>query len=440
MRTVRSVVLGLAICALLGCEGGPSAKEMAQAERKAKEAGVPWTREDAPPLPIAESEPAVQLLLDGMAASKSAGASGPGGGRRPFRAPGGVVGSIYYLLAGDRVDQARDELAGLDGALARYRSASTATALVSRRDLDAISWLEFSELGPLREAIRTLMLSAVVLAAVGESEASLADIEASVRLIGLISKEPFAIHDLARDATVSLVATEAARAAQWQADNPEYLRRLRKILQSIPEPVPLERIYTIEAYFGVAALRNLPPGFDLGPTDDPTRAPLPKKPDSIQRDGWPQGARERAFLVAHLAYWTELLASIGSEAPGVAERRALEAARKAPGGDPRFIEENTFHFDGLGQARRRSEVQWRLAQAAIDAALARVERGAWPQAVSHDDPFGEGKLRIRNEVGGVRIWSIGPDEVDNAGDETRGGEEGQPMDLVLVFSPQSRSR
>jgi hypothetical protein len=105
-------------------------------------------------------------------------------------------------------------------------------------------------------------------------------------------------------------------------------------------------------------------------------------------------------------------------------REAFDKAVELPlKGAWNLAEAGQFNVYGMYQKALKADAEMRLAELAFRAREFREKEGRWPDGAwelkrsgeAHVDPFTRGSMRIAPAAGGIRIYSLGPDGVDDQG-------------------------
>ena len=157
------------------------------------------------------------------------------------------------------------------------------------------------------------------------------------------------------------------------------------------------------------------------------REVLKNKVVSLKYGFAPIGYYEKCFAEA-VGAWAEE-ADKGSEMTLEDLRRYREYAAFVPPNldletsviDPPFLEDARSYMELPARKAMTAEARLAVTRGAIALEVARIDGGTYPSSIGEldfvgDDPFSDASLRFRPESdGGYTLWSVGPNEVDDAG-------------------------
>lgn len=290
-------------------------------------------------------------------------------------------------------------LAPFEPALDDVRLATARTRVDFGRDWDYGPYIEFREYRPMKESAKALVARARVRLMGGRTADGIADLRAAHSLGDLAGQEPTIISALVRIAIAAIVRDGVRRAA---AESPAAIPALR-ILAAEPRPRPdWNRATRGEAYIGIATTRNMhlyrPTGEDVNN--------LPS-PESLVRAGTPDGRMKRAFLTRHLQWWTKALADGTMRKDPRAVARRMDVMENAMPRKPSY----TLLAILLPVISKAVEVGERFDD---DAKVTR----AYLALLAGPRPFparGPNGFRYRREGRGFRLWTVGPNGIDENG-------------------------
>jgi hypothetical protein len=221
---------------------------------------------------------------------------------------------------------------------------------------------------------------------------------------------------LSQDATKLRVLGDWLESSQWQID-------VRPAIRS-------------EFHYAVSIARNLSKHGGLKVIFNPIDAPqLAIDPQTLKRDGLPEGMWERAFLARVSKHYNAGYSGIqdvpcpphGWSAPfendlGAANEKLSEA----------FLLIIAPFYQSLDNTVT-DVLAWRaIARSTIKVALAGSPGTLREAGVSEVDPFSGGPLSFKRTSDGFRIWSVGRDHADSSGVSKH---ESRTDDLVSIVPP-----
>lgn len=436
------VILGLPCLGLLVFGGayalrkfdyGPASRELDEAVAAYRAAGMPWEAGEVHPRPPKPEENAADGLRAAMATFDDKRL------QRERKEMEAALDSRDLVKAGSLLSPHRQALALATKAVEKPR-------LDFGRDWDYGARLDFSEVGPLRNLIRALALRAELLAASGKDSEAMQDLQTASRLAERIGQESGLIQLLTGIAGERIVSDAALRCATHMQARPGSLERLAKSLGDARE-WDLEFALRAEAYLGISTIRNLRYHGRLIKKDEEGPAPEPMDEKQLVRTGVPEGKMQRAYMARMLQYWTaaksemdkhpddriEKVKALDTLTREWDERRGLSYLMNA-------ILVPVFSQTGISITRAQAE---RIATRELLTALIQQGRtGKYPTSVDSMDPFApSSRLKVKSISGGLVIYSVGPDGVDNGGinqSELRTEDRSTGYDVSVKFPPRPR--
>lgn len=397
----------------MGCGSpGPTDAEFAAVVQRAKAAGVPLEAKEVPGPRTNAAEPAAPVLLDAKLAQEAAESSAS----RMEPAAGS-------LFRGD-IDTTRQTILRQQSALERFRRASRYEMLNTRpRDWSVGFSVEPKELGAWRAGCSLLVTSAQVRAHDGDMDGAIEDLEAVRGLIMLLRHETSLYGDMLRVGNTNQFCRALMRIAERSQD-PALIRRLADVIPESFGGVSLREILQNESFLGLSTLRRLGPGVDVEKAIGQGRAATIFELLVTDRaeDAMPTDARQRAYIAAHLAFWSAILEGIDSPEVQLNWDRhvdaALSQAEETPGADPAALRLLLPMLGRIPLIRRQPDAELRVTRNVLLAAAHRLETGQWPKELpvpNSIDPFTGDPLSMRTEPDLVVVWAYGQNLTDDGG-------------------------
>ncbi len=344
---------------------------------------------------------------------------------------------------------ARHDLEEHQDAVASLRRMATQEGLTFDVDYDMFPYATFPEFAQVKGAARFLLADALVKSNENDFETAAQDIRAARQLGQVVARTPVLISLLVQIAIEALAAraTESCLALATRSESG--LKAFETVALS-PEPAfDLRRALRGEAFMGVTLTRNFNrmgglKGLQSMSSGEPGPAP---QPASLLRSGVPSGLIERGFMARVLQYWIQAF-KVMDEHPGdpVAvstglDRLAQDATKSKSASNtivavllPVFAQAGQAEVTGTATFRCKLALakilRWRLAHHRFPKDL--VEAG-----VELKDPFSGRPLRYRASGDSVRVWSVGPNLVDDGGiarSEVT-GRQTDDWDIVGAYPP-----
>jgi hypothetical protein len=329
------------------------------------------------------------------------------------------------------LNQLRVELAKVAAALEKARQ-------LADRPLGryAVAWSQdligtlVPHLQQAREVARMLTLDALLRAQDGEMEEAMQSCRAALNAGRSIGDEPMHISQLVRTACTTDAVRALERTLATGTVSPRTLEEMQQLLAlEAEEPLQL-----------IAARADRVSFFeflDLMRTGRFNRAAYKLKPSILGSTGDDliDRGQARACEAAYLRYCTALveIAKLPTETQEEQFNKLAAPTHRLP----MLLDGLTKGIDWAKQARRfhRAQAELRCAAAALAAERHRLAEGRWPDrldalvprylAAVPADPFDGQPIRLRRLVGGLVVYSVGPDRIDDGGNLNR-MQPGQP--------------
>lgn len=441
MKKSSKVVWVLILLPLIFCCGGvgfiwwrltrgPSG--LAAAAARYRRTGLPWTADEVGPR-VAPADNAAPLLRRAIPYFKSASRD---------------AADLRKDMDAGELAQAGTILERYDRSLELVRRAADKSGLDFGYDWDLGPMAMFPELAPLKGMVNVLVLRAEYDAATGNRSASNHDLLAAWRLGNLAGKLPILIGMLVQLACDRIVLTAANHCADVQNASAGDLRVLASTVDRMMTDPDFELAMRGEAYLGLSVVRNL----NLYPirTLSGDGGELPQiDPRQLKRSGMPcgfmasiiggpvlEGAAEREEIIQRDHTNMDAMSADLAELD-----RRIEAAKR-PQDILRLILDPVYNQSV--QAIIVMEAQRLALRAFLRGMVIRARSGRFPERIDQIpgrwvDPFDGKPLRVISKTHSFRVYSVGPDKVDNSG-LTRGeiATDSSQYDIPASYPPVKR--
>lgn len=445
-------IIGLAALLIAGCSNQTraafekAAAELPAAEAAARKLGLPLTGADLMPTPPVRPENNAAPLL------RRAGAD--------YRLAAGKVRGWEQTLIECYADptpanlaKAQATLRPLDPSLDLAVQASGKPEIDFQRlwTMDEPWNMTFPELSECKNLTKGLSYRAQLRARQGDSAGAMSDLRA-VTIIGqFLASEPTLIGSLVRVAIDAIVVRTAEYALTIRPRDERFLKELDALAaKQIANPAEMLHALRGEIVFGVAATEvsvdSLVP-MATGMVDEADTQGMANQSEWRKRlapPGVPEETRRKAFRARALQTWVEVFSSAEGQASPVALVKRLEEIdeRIRLDRDPTLAMHEIFFptFAGAGDALLTGQARWVALRGLVAVLRFKRAEGRYPGSLAEAgfkelDPFTEQPLRIKVDGETVRVYSVGPDGVDNDGQERVNTPPNAPrqMDIVLQY-------
>lgn len=323
------------------------------------------------------------------------------------------------------------QYAELDAALTRFRepladciSAVEKPRYWKVRDFDQGPVLLFAEYAEIKSLVRLLSAQSAASAHRGDLTQALASVEAARKLSAFLAQEPILIGMLVSIACDAISCRAYERLLTAFGKNPAALRQIEASLAK-PPPVPsFRQALRGEVYLSLALLRNWKAFGGMAAFGVETSAPRQEIDYSkLKRTGLPEDSLARGYLTRCLEFWNLIWKSGEFNGPAWVLSRKMDAElqRIETKQDPSYAVAKILMpvFTPAGAACLKLECERSVLLGLARALIFRASHGRWPNSMEEAgaplDP-GNGKpLHIRNDGGGIRVYSVGPDGEDDRG-------------------------
>lgn len=401
---------------------------------RAAKLGMPLEPEDLAPPAIPADQNAAPLMLQ-MAEMETASKV--------------KAGEMLDYARGSRTEQelARQNLKQLEPVLDLAYQAAARPECQITRDWALGAYLMFPELASFKEVTQLLTARAILRANAGEMDKAAADLTTAYKIAHHSGQEPTLIPMLVRIANevITMRAVEViADNVKSQAD----LAKLRKVLEEGHQELIVFDHLRGEITMAAAIARNIKNTADLDSLGEELATGDMAPPGTVIRNGPPQNSSIRAQLNLYLRRWVPLF-EMGEDAR---DNQKLDPVLRQMDADGEKM---------LGPNDRLSAILLPVFAPALDAEIKRggthtatlayldvlayrLRTGKLPASLdeldgNYPDPFSGEQLKYRKEGKGFRIWSIGPNRVDDGGKTGKEmGLENKDGDAVLIHPTPPR--
>lgn len=387
----------------------------AQAAKRYKAAGMPWTAKELAVSDIPEENSLTKKLNE-----------------------------LYQKHPQDSNDEVRLP----QGLLTKETAKDLEQSLASRnplledsRDLEDLeykwnpSWqqtsalvLEFPELARIKELVKLLGYRLELRSFRGEIKASVEDLHLAISLSQKAGSSGDLVGFLVEAATRSIILMQTRRAASYHLDDPEALEAFASALQRLEKEPDLAASLRFEALTSLQMMRNIGT-LELMFPKDPLEALAEDETEKPKKlpilDGDPKSLLSRSFSVPLLEAWAEAgetLKAKGESSEVVAEvcQRLKEKAEAMTGVSASFAKFQLPVYQKGSIAQRKTSADYLSTLAALKIAAIKAGKGSVSQpqvtALLPLDPFTKG-VAMKSEVrdGVIKVWSVAEDGSDDGG-------------------------
>jgi hypothetical protein len=414
-----------------------AARQLPQAVREYRAAGLPWTAHDFRPPPPTHVDNAVPLI-------------------RQFENFKPEALKELDEAARAVIDNSRPEqLATLREALEKHqeylqlaRNAAASSQADFGHDRDEGPEMRVPELAFARTAGKLLAHSALLNLRDNKPAEAAADVRAIVQLADHVGSDPLLISMLVQISLRTMAWQRTEMGVTLARGRIKDLDRYIRLLSEQSRPPDLLHALEGDMYMSVAFVRNLDHygGLTAGlqaleELQGGFTHTLRVDPTKLKRDGVPASIEGQAAMARVLQAWTRVRREMASlEDNEVEMGKALDRIAEeenAKEGPSYAISSVMFPvFSSAADSVLKERAQ-RLALLKLAEALRHeAQTGRFPDSLSElgevpKDPFDGQPLRYIKDKRGIRVYSVGPDLIDNGGTgrseipgDRRGGTEG----------------
>ena len=296
------------------------------------------------------------------------------------------------------------------------------TDFTPKRDWNKGVAVLFPEYAQIKGAVKALTTRAWFRARNGNPSGAASDFDLAVTISNQPAQEKVLIGQLVGIACDAIVANSAMHLAGERPKDVKLLQSIDTSLSRVKVPVANSSLST-ELNFGILTAKMIRNG-ELDPTmldllasrgDTPTPEKGFKEKVRIMKLKWNLDYEEADYI----GQMIKMNAAWGD----TEKMRAIEGKR-----DPGSF--SSLMMPSLNQivvAETRAHCYLRSSRIALAATVIRARKGVWPSleeaarsvGVTTKDPFGSNSLGYVAELGGVTVFSYGPNGVDNRAEKTK---------------------
>ena len=285
----------------------------------------------------------------------------------------------------------------------------------------------FPELAQTKTLVKLFTIRATLEARHGDSAASNRDLIDAWSISRLMGHEPNMIAMLVQVACRAIVFATAEREITIFKDNPLALQSLGETLKKFTDEPEFSRGVRGEAYMGLALLRNASlfrkrygPGLS---GSDQQQPPLDTR--QLVRTGNPKGFAERLLggkLIEAYVRMHDIAERDAQNLPQLkADLKAVDDEYERDNGPSSFYRNLLAPvYNGVADALCTDRARKLATRALLEGVLKHAEGGAYPKSISEIpgtwiDPYDGKPLRVKVSSDSFRVYSVGPDLVDDGG-------------------------
>ncbi len=334
-------------------------------------------------------------------------------------------------------------LAILEPTLVELKQNAHKPLFIPKKDWSRPEMVLLPEYADIRTATKTLAFSARHHARIGNVDRAVEDLTVLNRMASYAGYAPILIGYLVETAcrAIGIAAVQSC----IQAD-PSNALEYSSVLDENDLPL-VGRALRGETYFAMGIVRNLTV-IDLFQGSDSYYWDLDDESRPVGRTaGLPTDPIVRAMTGRMLSYHLKVLKTLGRDnrekQPGQLQAEMLKLETELIGGPADHLAEELMPiYSQSVVAQERQRATLRTVQALAKVVNFHQEQRRWPTSlaetgVTTEDPFNPDKsLQYRRTNDEIRIWSFGPDRVDQRGvTQSEASAKGsyQSHDLVAVF-------
>lgn len=448
-RRLRFVLIGSGVLLSLCGVGGYAvsrtyldfpwaARELEAAVKEYRSLGLPWEAKDLepqPPLgPDENAAPLLKAVFDALQPT-------------PSTEPPALGAVSDALRDGATAKERQAALAPFRPLFKDIERALEKSRLSLKHDWDEGFDTAFPELAAGRSVVELLVTRAATKRDAGDFDGAAEDLMKAQKLGRMLGQDPTLLAGLTSLACEALVLREVERLIEVSQKDPQGLIAANRVLASPLPPDYLMHHLRGEMYSGVAYTRNLDRlGGWRAEFGVLSEEPVEDSRQSIVRTGLPSGTIARGLLARYLQGWNAIFRDWkpGEDPMSIAKR--ANALMQRDEAERRM----SFHWNPLwlstvveaAPVYVRSETYRRCLQGLSRVVAYRSRTGRWPATLADADfngidPFDGKPLRMVVKGDQVRVYSVGPDGIDDGGvtsNEPRAGGH----DEVAIFSSSIR--
>ncbi len=447
MKLGISGVIGLAALLMAGCNNSTvaafekAAAELPVAEAAAKKLGLPLTGADLmPKTPVRPEDNAAPLLREaGKTFSKAA---------RPHKGWEQTFALAIAEPTPANMEAAQRVIASLDPALSLAEKAAAKPSIDfghdwTREDPWKIEFPAFSEIKSLSKGF---VFRAQLRAISGDKVGAIRDMRAASRLAEFAGTDPTLMAALVQIATDALVSRTMENIVSRHPGDLDLLNALDEIAdRKTNQPMEILRSLRGEIIMSLAAAEA--PATDLmdsyfgevDPEDPNAVSEANKLKAELAPSGVPDDLRARA-----LQPWIEVYAdqaTVKDNATLVKRLAEIDYQLKSDDDPTTALRVMTYPMSlQAGHAFLTRDARWQAVRGLMAVLRFKGAQGRYPATLAEAgftdvDPFTGKAFHLKVEGETVRVYSVGPDGVDNGGEERVNTAPDAPrqMDIVSMF-------
>ncbi|MCZ8139701.1 MAG: hypothetical protein ACK5XS_00015 [Armatimonadota bacterium] len=452
MKLGISGVIGLAALLMAGCNNSTvaafekAAAELPVAEAAAKKLGLPLTGADLmPKTPVRPEDNAAPLLREaGKTFSKAA---------RPHKGWEQTFALAIAEPTPANMEAAQRVIASLDPALSLAEKAAAKPSIDfghdwTREDPWKIEFPAFSEIKSLSKGF---VFRAQLRAISGDKVGAIRDMRAASRLAEFAGTDPTLMAALVQIATDALVSRTMENIVSRHPGDLDLLNALDEIAdRKTNQPMEILRSLRGEIIMSLAAAEA--PATDLmdsyfgevDPEDPNAVSEANKLKAELAPSGVPDDLRARAFRARALQPWIEVYAdqaTVKDNATLVKRLAEIDYQLKSDDDPTTALRVMTYPMSlQAGHAFLTRDARWQAVRGLMAVLRFKGAQGRYPATLAEAgftdvDPFTGKAFHLKVEGETVRVYSVGPDGVDNGGEERVNTAPDAPrqMDIVSMF-------
>lgn len=391
----------------------PVARGLDGAVAAYRQAGLPFEAKDlAPNPPIPDTDNAAFVLNEALGAPND-------------REIAGIISHLRIYAHLGNWQKASALLRANQATLELLHQAAGKPRLDFGWDWDMAPLLEQPVLDRALRGIELVTLEARINAGLGRVDLCYSEIEAAWKLSSLIGQEPCDLALLTQVEGDRLTLDALQSAAVTLHGNAAALRSLRSVF-AIVQAAKFDLMHSLlgEAYEALSLARNghiIANHMATGKTDP---AELNEVARKLIRSGVPDELYQRAALDQSLIYWTQIKQEADADGDdpdqiGTAMQRLTEQAMRSQSLSAKMLFRPTF--SETVRAIRQPSAYHAVTVAFLSALQVQATTGRFPTTIeavpgAPSDPYdAQRPLKLGIVPGGIKIYSVGPDGVDNGG-------------------------
>ncbi len=401
-----------------------------------RRAGLPWEATDLLPAPHVKPE-------DNAAVDITAALNGPD--FEPFDRDLPILIRRGEERDWKKVDEGLRKYAPL---LYKVTRAAEKSQLVFDRDYDQGINIGYPELLCCKDGVKGICLRAKMSAVKNDLLAATSDLTYAFKLAALQAEDSTVIA-LAVQCQEETIALEAVQyCATYFASNPKAIELLQGMVSRYSRISDIGRSFRGEIYLGLATIRNLNNGEAENIAKSRERPyqgdqQSNQEPRQIIRTGLPKNVYVRALMTRHMEVWTDakhrMDTDVGDPESTWQDLKAISDQLKSRPTYSKVLLIDIFPtYCDVVESVVRVEATVQVTNALLSSLEYRIKTGTLPNKLGDignwTDPFTKHPLTFRKIGPGFRVYSLGPNQMDDRGltkTESNGGSD----DIVAIYRP-----